>query len=117
MLRGPTSRSPAVPIVPDQNGISREDIAEAIVPVLERYHVRRSGLFGSYVSGTATQESDVDILVELDDEYSLLDFVRLKHELEEALGRSVDLVEYDALKNPLREQVLNEEVRIYGART
>ena len=101
--------------MPEHDHPRYEEVAEAIRPVLERYHVRRSGLFGSYVRGRATEESDIDILVELDEEYSLIDFVRLKHELEEALGRKVDLVEYDAIKKPLKEHILGEEVRVYGA--
>lgn len=92
-----------------------EEITRAITPVLRRYHVRRSGLFGSVVKGQMTESSDIDILVELGDQYSLLDFVRLKQELEEALGQPVDLVEYETIKEPLKEDILREEVRVYGA--
>ncbi len=42
--------------------------------------------------------SDVDILVKMPDELSLFDFVGVKLELEEALGRKVDLIEYDTIK-------------------
>lgn len=90
-------------------------IVRAIEPVLQRYHVRRSGLFGSVVKGKMTDGSDIDILVELDQEYSLLDFVELKQELEDALGRPVDLVEYQTIKEPLKEKILREEVRVYDA--
>ncbi len=41
------------------------------------------------------EDSDIDILVEIEKDISLLDFVGLKLEIEEALGRKVDLVEYN----------------------
>ena len=43
---------------------------------------------------------------------SLLDLVRLKHELEEKLGRDVDLVEYEVIKSKIKQQILSEEVKI-----
>jgi predicted nucleotidyltransferase len=44
--------------------------------------------------------------------FSLLDFVGLKIEIEEALGRKVDLVEYDTIKPLLKDRILREEVPI-----
>jgi len=43
---------------------------------------------------------------------SSLDFVGLKLEIEEALGRKVDLVEYSTIKPLLRERILKEQVEI-----
>jgi predicted nucleotidyltransferase len=54
----------------------------------------------------------VDFLVELGDEQSLLDVIGLKQELEDVLGRPVDIVEYDAVKAVIRDQVLAEQVPI-----
>ena len=63
--------------------------------------------------GEASENSDVDILVEIKDEdMSLLDFIRLKMEIEEALGKKVDLVEYSTLKPLIREKILKEQVGI-----
>ncbi|MEW6003644.1 MAG: nucleotidyltransferase domain-containing protein, partial [Nitrospirota bacterium] len=59
-----------------------------------------------------TEESDVDILVEIDRRMSLLEFAGLKIELEEALGRRVDLGEYSVIKPVIREQILSEEVSV-----
>ncbi len=56
--------------------------------------------------------SDVDILVKMPDELSLFDFVGVKLELEEALGRKVDLVEYDTIKPLLKDNILKEQVEI-----
>ena len=55
---------------------------------------------------------DIDILVELGRHLSLLDVVGIQQELEDALGRNVDLVEYAAIKPLLKECILAQEVRI-----
>ncbi|MGH7908911.1 MAG: nucleotidyltransferase family protein [Thermodesulfobacteriota bacterium] len=89
-----------------------KEITDKIIPILKRYGVSKAGLFGSSVKGEMTEESDIDVLVEIEKDISLLDFVGLKLELEEILGRKVDLVEYCTLKPILRERVLREQVPI-----
>ena len=86
-----------------------EEIKRKILPILQRYGVKRVGLFGSFVRGQMTADSDIDILVEIKKDISLLDFVGLKLEIEEALKRKVDLVEYDTVKPLLRERILSEQ--------
>ena len=88
------------------------EIREKILPVLRRHGIKRAGMFGSFVRGEATPESDVDILVELDRQASLFDFIGIKLELEEVLERRVDLVQYAAIKPLLRERILSEEVTL-----
>ncbi len=89
-----------------------EDIKKKILPVLKKYGVKKAGIFGSVVRGEATIDSDIDILVEIERKISLLDFVGLKLELEEALQRKVDLGEYSVIKSAIRDQILSEEVPI-----
>jgi predicted nucleotidyltransferase len=90
--------------------ISIEEIKRKILPILERYGVKRAGLFGSCVRGEIKEDSDIDILVEIENDISLLDFVGIKLELEEALGRKVDLVEYNTIKPLLKERILREQM-------
>lgn len=89
-----------------------EDIKRKILPILKRYGVKRVGLFGSFVRGEMRKGSDIDILVEIEKDISLFDFVGIKLEIEEALGEKVDLVEYDTIKPILKERILNEQVII-----
>lgn len=91
-----------------------EDIKHAIVPILTRHSITRAGIFGSVATGNATGQSDIDILVELGENISLLEFVGLKYELEDRLGRKVDLVEYQSIKPRLKSRIMAEEIRIYG---
>ncbi|HMR17844.1 MAG TPA: DUF86 domain-containing protein [Sphingobacterium sp.] len=76
------------------------DIKNAILPILKKYNITRAGIFGSYVRNENREDSDVDILVELE-EISLLKFVRIKLDLEEVLNKKVDLVEYMAKRDEL----------------
>lgn len=87
-------------------------IKESILPVLVRNHVKRAGVFGSLARGEARADSDIDLLVELADDASLFDFVGLKFQLEDVVGRPVDLVEYDAIKPLIRSQILKEQLVI-----
>lgn len=91
-----------------------EKIKELTNPIFKRNAVQRAGLFGSVVTHKATPKSDIDILIELPKGKSLLDFVRIKLELEEALRTRVDLVEYQTVKARLKDRILSEEIRIYG---
>jgi predicted nucleotidyltransferase len=108
----PSGTSPQRP-GPDQvEGLDIDTISATILPILKKHGVRRAGLFGSFVRGEASGDSDIDILVEVDDEASLLDFVGIKLDLEDALGIKVDLVEYSAIDPRLRDRILAEEVVI-----
>jgi len=89
-----------------------EEIKQKIIPILKRYEAKRAGLFGSCIKDEINEDSDVDILVQIDKDISLLDFVGIKLELEEALGKKVDLVEYGTIKPLLKKYILNEEVPI-----
>ena len=89
-----------------------ESVKQKILPILQSHGVTKAGIFVSFARGEARGSSDIDVLVELEDDLSLLDFVGIKLELEEALGRKIDLVEYDMIKPSLRERILDEQVVI-----
>jgi predicted nucleotidyltransferase len=84
-------------------------IKQSILPILQRYGVTKAALFGSAARGQMKSDSDVDILVQIDSDISLLDFVGLKIELEQVLKRNVDVVEYDTIKPLIRETILREQ--------
>jgi predicted nucleotidyltransferase len=70
-------------------------IRELIFPILQRYGVSRAALFGSVVKDRMRPESDIDILIQIDKDISLLDFVGLKLDLEQVLKTDADVVQYD----------------------
>ena len=87
-------------------------IRRKVRPVLKEHQIKKAGVFGSAARGEMHKGSDIDILVEIGRKASLLDLVRLKLEMEKALGKRVDLVEYGTIKAPLRKQILAEEVAL-----
>ncbi len=91
-----------------------EKIKSKIVKILKKHGIVRAGLFGSFARGENKKKSDVDILIEVDKnrKFSLLDFVGLKLELEDVLKKKVDLVEYSVIKKRIRNQILNDEVKV-----
>ncbi len=91
---------------------TKDKIKEIVVPILKRHNVKRASLFGSIVRDDYTEGSDIDILVELQEDTSLLDFIDIKLEIEDATNKKVDLVEYDMIKPALREYILSEQEAI-----
>lgn len=89
-----------------------EQIKKLVLPVLKEAGVVRSSIFGSFVRSENTAESDVDILVEFPKDKSLFDFIALQLDLEEVLGRKVDLGEYSTIKPRLKDYILNNQVQI-----
>ena len=77
---------------------------------LAEYQVAKVALFGSVARNEAKPQSDIDILVEFRQPIGLFAFVRLKRLLEAILGRPVDLVTPDALRESMRQQVLAEAI-------
>jgi uncharacterized protein len=76
--------------------------------------VIRAWLFGSQADGTATEESDVDILVELDySQHIGLEFIQMIWDLEEIVGKKVDLVTEKGLSPHVRPYVEPQKILIY----
>jgi predicted nucleotidyltransferase len=74
-----------------------------------RYPIRRMALFGSWARCQAREDSDVDVLVEVDPSIGLR-FVDLGDELERVLGRHVDLVSRRAVKPSLCARIAPEPI-------
>lgn len=91
------------------SGLVREK-REAIREIAARHGARSVRVFGSVARGEATGESDVDFIVEVEGPTSPWFPGGLVAELEELLGRRVDVVEMAALREGVRERVLMEAI-------
>lgn len=89
-----------------------EEIKAKAIPVLKEAGILRSALFGSYVRGEETNQSDIDFLVDYPLGMSLFDVVELKDKLENALGKRVDLVGYKTIKPRIKDIILSEQIQI-----
>ncbi len=94
-----------------------EQIRRKALPVLVKHGIQKAGVFGSVVRGVEKKDSDIDFLVEFTKKakqsMSLFDLMDIEEELEQVLGKKIDLVQYDLVKPALREYILPAEVRIY----
>ncbi len=88
---------------------------ERLIAVCRAHGTRKVALFGSFGRGDAGPNSDVDLIVEFTNPTGLLALVRLERELEEVLGRSVDLLTENAISPHLRDSILREQRVIYEA--
>ena len=77
--------------------------------IKSRFAVRRIGLFGSFVRGEETKESDIDILVEFEDP-TFRNFMNLAFFLEDIFSRRVDLLTPEGISHRIRPYVENEVV-------
>jgi uncharacterized protein len=89
-------------------------IKEQIIPILEKNDVIRASIFGSFARGEESADSDIDILIEYGKPKGLFSFVQLQRELEEKIGRKVDLLTYNSIHPLLKEYIKRDEVKIYG---
>ncbi len=77
--------------------------------IKSQFHLKCIGVFGSFARGEAKAESDVDVLVEFEDEYVTFDnYAELKFYLEDLFGREVDLVTMNAIRPQMKDAILSE---------
>jgi hypothetical protein len=74
----------------------------------EQYGLKEIGIFGSYVRGTQSTESDLDILIELEHPIGFVRFIKLERALSELLGIQVEMVTKKALKPHIGKRILRE---------
>ena len=80
---------------------------------LRKLGVKSLDLFGSVARDQATEQSDVDVLVELDESVGFFEFFQIKHYLEALLQCPVDMGTTDALKKHLRKPILEESINVF----
>lgn len=97
--------------------MTTQNIKSRILPILKKNGVIRAAIFGSFARGEAKKGSDIDFLVKLGNDKTLLDLVGLKLELEEKIGGKVDVVTYNSLHPLLKNTILSEQKIIYEKRS
>ena len=102
-----------------------EQIAQRILPVAQKYGLKAVYLFGPYARGTATESSDIDLLIDTSGTNikSLLSLSAVYCDLEDALHKNIDLITVSSLEQRpqmendvrFRDAVLKERVNLYVA--
>ena len=99
----PTKRSSTT-----KRELSITQLRPIVLRVTREHGAGNVRIFGSFARGEQRKTSDVDLLVTMPKESSLLDLAGLKVDLEEALKRRVDVIPDDSIKPILRDRILSE---------
>jgi predicted nucleotidyltransferase len=89
-----------------------EKYKQLILPVLKWYFIKRAAIFGSTAKGNMNADSDVDLLIEAEQGFTLFKMLKLEEEISELVRRKVDIVEYSALKSSIKTEVLSSAITI-----
>lgn len=89
-----------------------EKYRQLILPVLKRYFIKRAAIFGSLAKGNLGIDSDIDLLIEPERDFTIFKLLKLEEEISEIIKRKVDLVEYSAIKPSIRKEVLASAISI-----
>ena len=87
-----------------------QKIKEEIVPILKEAGVLKSALFGSIVRNESHIDSDIDILIETSKPVSIFVILRMEKELGLITKRKIDIVEYSAIKQSIKQNILREAI-------
>ena len=92
---------------------SIEELRNILIPIFQRYGLKKVGLFGSYAHGKAKSKSDVDLLTYFDESFGLEKYGSFEAELKSKLNKKVDILDYRCINEVLKEDILKEEVLLY----
>ena len=94
--------------------VNKEDILVRLKNLKEEikinYKVKTIGLFGSYINNKQKATSDIDFIVEFEDDADLFHFIRLSRYLEEIFNTKVDVISKPSLKEDLKQHILQEAI-------
>jgi predicted nucleotidyltransferase len=94
--------------------LTAKKIKQLAAPVFEKNeNVLSAYVFGSFATGHAAAQSDIDFLVEFSKNASLFDDVELYDSLKEIFKRNIDIADTKTLYHEYKEAVMNERIAIY----
>ena len=88
---------------------SLEEVKKLAIPILKAHKIKKAAVFGSFARGDFDNKSDVDILIEPPEDFSLFDLAGLHLNLEDMLGRKVDVMISDSINPLIKDKVMKEK--------
>ncbi len=89
-----------------------EDIKKRVIPIVMKYGINSFGIFGSYARGEATEDSDLDFIMDKGDLRGL-QYVSLVQDLEDEFDCHVDVISKGSSNKKFLESVIKDEVLLY----
>ena len=90
-----------------------DNIRSIVVPIAKKYGVARVYLFGSVARGEANENSDVDLRIDSGDIKSLFALSGFYADIEDALGKPIDVLTTKSLSTDFLNEIKNEEILLY----
>ena len=91
-----------------------EDIRKAVTKIGKKYGIKNAYLFGSYAKGTATEKSDVDLIIDRGEIRGLIDFNGFRLDLSKELGTNVDVLTTISAGEKFFGFIKNDRILLYG---
>lgn len=83
-----------------------------IIDIAQKYGAENIRIFGSVAKGEETDNSDIDFLVDMQKKPNLLNRIGLMQELEDFLGRKVEVVTVKNLRDYFRDKIIQEAINL-----
>ncbi|MCC6722443.1 MAG: nucleotidyltransferase domain-containing protein [Bacteroidia bacterium] len=83
-----------------------------IIKILNPYNPTMVGIFGSYARSQESKNSDIDILIDLNEKFNLLDLIGIEQKLSDTLNRKIDLITVRSLNEQIKPYILKDIVRL-----
>lgn len=97
--------------------MSQEELIKKVIGAIKndpnRHYIKSISLFGSHLHGDDRDDSDIDLLLELNQSIGFFKLAEIQLSLEEKLGRKVDLVTKNSLSKYFRNAVIKEAKKLY----
>ncbi len=89
-----------------------DNLTNQIKDILKKYPISKAAIFGSFARGEENKNSDIDILIETSKPVSMFVILKMEKELGQITKRKIDIVEYSAIKQSIKQNILNEAIPI-----
>lgn len=95
--------------------LTLNQIKSTVSKIGKKYGIKNAHLFGSYAKGKATENSDVDLIVDRGDVHTYKDYFHFYEDLKDALGTEVDITSEDGMYPEFFDIVKGDRILLYGA--
>lgn len=92
-----------------------DEIKSSVQRAGKKYGIKNAYLFGSYAKGEATEDSDVDLIIDRGAMHTYDAYADFRHDLEQSLGTNVDVLTTRGVKPRFYELIKDDRVLLYGA--
>lgn len=89
------------------------ELKNILTPIFIKYDIVRASVFGSYARGEAAPGSDINLLIYITEDFELEDYIGFKSEVENTVGKDIDILEYRCINHKMEKDILREAVLLY----